>query len=460
MGSKNARSTAGVGAIKQDVALLDPEICSLATLAACFANIQRGISKTAQTAQTLRQNASWCADETALTGGLESVSLEAAMAPVLDLGELEAQLRQTHILRFDYFWEQLQAIANGNFTTALRAMRSPSSADANILASLCALSDYYAAVLRGLGPAAREKSGLLSDEEACQVLSTVLLNGSTTVQMSGGYPTVEDAVLWERWDAEPVSAFKWFKLYLRMQEKFGFRDFIQFQSYLQFGTAGVVEHTAKAFATPADAICSLGVEGSESGAAEHLSEELGMSSTALAKGILNPSSIANKQELLRIRAYFHLFYWDLRCTQYDKWERALLQRRGERRAAFLLDEQYATFERVFGLIKTRVMESAGLLSPNDAIRALQDIAKMMRLTTGYHADKPLHGESGAFSGRNGLGATAISTNGTFVGVGEAGNSGVDEFGNPIGSDDGGLGARPQLVINFVKPPNAIDACTE
>ena len=460
MGVKNARSTAGAGGVKQGVALLDPEICSLATLAACFANIQRGISKTAQTTQTLRQNASLRADEAILEGAPGSVTLEASAEPALDLEELEAQLRQTHILRFDYYWEQLQSVANGNFTAALRAMRAPGSADANALASLCALSDYYAAVLRGLGSAARKRGGLLSDEEACQALSDVLLNGSTVVQMSRGYPTVEDAVLWERWDAEPVAAFRWFKLYLRMQEKFGFRDFIQFQSYLQFGTAGVVAHTHNMFATPADALCSLGVEGFENGASEQLSEELGMSSTTLAKGILNPSSVANKQELLRIRAYFHLFYWDLRCTQYDKWERVLLQRRGERRAAFLLDEQYATFERVFGLVKARVVESAGLLSPNDAVKALQDIAKMMRLTTGYHADKPLRGESGTLGGRNGSGVALVSTNGAFVDIGEGGNSGVDEFGDPTDGEGGGLGVRPQLVINFVKSPNAIDACTE
>jgi len=427
-----------------DVTLLDPEICALATLAACFANIHRGMSKTAQIAQTMQQEAHLGVAGGAESGGVADVAdgsvtgaAENISQPVPNLEEFGAQLRQVHILRFDYYWAQLQA--------AGARMSDQMQSQPRSLATLCALSDYYAAMSRGLNNAARVRSGLLSDEEACTCLADVLLNGSTTVQTSQGYPTVDDAVIWERWDTEPVNAFRWFKLYLRMQEKFGFRDFAHFQIYLQRGTQGIVAHTSKTFATPVDALCSLSVEGMENGVAEVLDEELGISSSLLAVGVLNPSSAVNRQELLRIRAYYHLFYWDLRVTQYDKWERAMLRRRSERRTAYLMDEQYAVFADVFGRVRERVIESANLLSPNDAVKALQDIAKMLRLTAGYSADKPINAARGGGMSDVAM-ISAESSRGYDVEINEAGDSSE--------SDNEALGLRPQLVVNFIKSPHA------
>lgn len=436
-GSEDGNKHAKTGRIANTTAAdVTPEISALATLAACFANIQRGIKRVAQTAAAdVTQMV--LSEEAESSAGESAAEIATAKAAGANLADLLAQLRQINILRFDYYWQHVQD-----------NMARPQGLGRE-LEELCALSDYYAALLRGMSPDARKRSGLISDNQAQMLLANVLLNGSLPVTTYCGFPALEDTILWDRWDSEPVSAYKWFKLYLRMQEKFGFRDFAHFQTYLQWGVGGLYSQATRGiYPGAADAACSLSLDGSESGVAESMLSELGMSSSTLASGVLDPSSAVNRQELLRIRAYYHLFYWDLRCSQYDRWERALLQRRGARRTSQLLDAQFTAFEDLFTRVRMRVNESVELLSPNDAIKALQDIAKMLRVNAGFCADKPNTGaiSVGFNADRAGIGGVAGGAESANEGLG--GFDGEDEFAEE------GISDGPQLIINFIRSPYA------
>lgn len=345
-----------------------PEICSLITLAACFANIYRGIIHEDTFAQI---------DD--------------------DSGEYERIYRQMHVLKFDLFWEMLgdqenqvnrnaatgqgrQVVTDGVAVDSDKQGPRDESESIGLLEQLCALSDYYAAVLRGLPATTRAKSGLITDELAQEFLGEILLYAGIPVTSPNNYPMVDDSVFWERWDFEPASAFKWFKQYLKMSERFGFRDFEQFEQYLQRGTAGIIDSLGKQHATVAEASAGLNNE------TDDANDGVG--------GILSANTFVSMQELLRIRAYYHIFYWETRCEQYDKWERDILKARAERRTTQLLDTQYTAFNTIFCKIQKRVEETVDLLDPNDAVKALQDIAKMVRLSAGFIADKPFIGNDG------------------------------------------------------------------
>ena len=393
--------------------LITPEIAALGALAACFANIGRGLQGVSLLTSTSAQIPvtpgvideavpTQCPEPGAVnanvSNGIKNLikaqsQVQSQVQPQVQSqvqrnaeaqmrmpGGAAAQLnrlRQAFILRFDYFWDMMH-----------------NNTSAQPLKSLCALSDYYAATLGGYQPKSAVDSGSdgnglqFTEFEIQQMLSDIMLNGSQTITDYMGYPAVEDSVLWERWDSEPAAAFKWFKLYLRMQDRFGFRSFAFFQEYLQCGLSKVLtKATSGIYSRIPDAFASMGAYDDELENAE-LGSELGIKRTALVDGILNPSSVINRQELLKIRAYYHLFYWDLRCSQYDLWEKALLYRRGQRRANLLLDSQFTDLTELYEKVRARVCETTELMSPNDAMRALQDIAKMLRVTVGYYGDKP------------------------------------------------------------------------
>lgn len=343
-----------------------PEICALATLAACFANIKNGVA-------------------------LQKEAYDAAIHPVSD-----------YVLRYDLFWSLLEE------------RTEPPSPD-SLLNQLCSLSDYYANVLRH-GNSEKARLGGIGEAGAQSSLIDLILHGSIDVTKPYQYPMVGDSVYWERWDFEPAGAYRWFQLYLKMNEMFGCRDFTKFQQYLQYG-ASYAFGEAQTLTDPALHL-AVGMD-------LEIAEQVVLGKSG---GLLRNDSIVNVQELLRIRSYYHLFYWNERATQFDIWEQQLLKKRSEFRASQLLDTQYTAFAAVFEKVRERVLSTVPLLDPNEAIKAMQDIAKMLRLTTGYPTDKT---------------PQQVSPGGSYVAVGGYTN---DQVGSLVDGSN-----SPQIIVNFVKP---------
>lgn len=214
----------------------------------------------------------------------------------------------------------------------------------------------------------------VSEEDASDLVPRIdaelLVNGCLSIDYSLGYPVLNDSVLWERWDCESGTAYKWFRQYLTMNVKYGFRNFGQFLALLTGTVKG-----EKGFWP---AIVAVGPDATNEEAST------GAGSAAL----VNIDELSGKQEIARIKAYYHLHYWEDRCLCYDMWEAAALKERRQKRSRDLLDEQFEAFTDVFEKVQARVLSSVESMDPRDAIKAMQDIAKLLRVNVGMPADRP------------------------------------------------------------------------
>lgn len=240
-------------------------------------------------------------------------------------------------------------------------------ADSALMRSLLTLNDavlLYENVRR---------SGV-SEEDASDLVPRIdaelLVNGCLSIDYSLGYPVLNDSVLWERWDCESGTAYKWFRQYLTMNVKYGFRNFGQFLALLTGTVKG-----EKGFWP---AVVAVGPDATNEEASA------GAGSTAL----INIDELSGKQEIARIKAYYHLHYWEDRCLCYDMWEAAALKERRQRRSRDLLDTQFEAFTDVFEKVQARVLSSVESMDPREAVKAMQDIAKLLRVNVGMPADKP------------------------------------------------------------------------
>ena len=244
-----------------------------------------------------------------------------------------------------------------------------------------------AGMLVGNGNGAALGTGAVGEQALASIPidPDVFMNGCLAVDFSLGYPTIGNAIFWERWDNEPADAYRWFKCYLTMPENCGLRNFAQFLNILTSGSLIPVDgrhyfgsHSAQA---RDDAISSALLR--------QAVEDKNAAKPNIGGTLQVSSSVVDAQEIARIKAYYHLFYWEDRCMCFNIWETTMLQDRQARRSQFILDDHFTLFQEVFDRVATRVKDSVEMMDPKDAIKALQDIAKMMRLSVGMPADKPV-----------------------------------------------------------------------
>ena len=211
----------------------------------------------------------------------------------------------------------------------------------------------------------------------------IFVNGCLAVDFSLGYPAIGNAIFWERWDNEPADAYRWFKCYLAMPENCGLRNFAQFLNILTTGSLIPVNgrhyYGSRSAQANVDAISS---------ALQRRAIAVGDVGDKGKGELQSAGSVVDAQEIARIKAYYHLFYWEDRCMCFNIWEATMLKERQARRSQFILDDHFTLFQEVFDKVAAHVSDSVDTMDPKDAIKALQDIAKMMRLSVGMPADKP------------------------------------------------------------------------
>ena len=272
--------------------------------------------------------------------------------------------------------------------------------------------------------------------------SELLINGTIAVDFTQGYPVVNDSIMWERWDSEPTQAYRWFRQYLKMTEQFGYRNFGEFIRSLSSDDAEIpVVGNSRIGSNRTKTTSAGGGAGDEIRTAEN--DILLDAFASPQMPVTNDTGVTALDPLTitKIRCYYHLFYWEDRCLCFDTWEASALKERRARRSQWLLDDQYTAFEEVFKEVHTRVMDSVGCMDPKDAMKALIEVAKVLRTTVGLPADKPDEGAAA----RGAAGGLGGSTN-------------VQVINNTTAASDmPGTAAGGGMVVNFIKAPAATEA---
>lgn len=265
--------------------------------------------------------------------------------------------------------------------------------------------------------------------------SELLINGTLSVDFTQGYPVINDSIMWERWDAEPTHAYRWFKQYLKMPGQFGYRNFGEFIRSLSSNDTEIPAVGDSKLGSNRTRVTSVGGSGVMDD--DILLDAFAAPQTPIENDL--GACALDAPTIARIRCYFHLFYWEDRCLCYDMWEAVALKERRARRGQWLLDDQFTVFDEVFKEVHSRVMNSVGSMDPKDAVKALVDIAKMLRTTVGLPADRPEEGAARA--------------------AGVAGSTNVQVINNPAPTPEstGNVGG---MVVNFIKVPVASDVLPE
>ena len=406
------------------MAIIQAEVERLEMLATCFSNISPLLAKFLTSEQIRRGSAVSCVPEEELAADCgflperrndlpASRTTRSAISPRSLRG---ARITHSHqakpaIERIATYKPPINILDVDAFLTL--------EADSGLMRSLLALND---AVL--LYENARRNG--VSEEDASDLVPRVdaelLVNGCLSVDYSLGFPVLNDSVFWERWDCETGTAYKWFRQYLNMKVKYGFRNFGQFLALL----TGTVKGEGGFW----PAVVAAGPDATDEEASA------GAGSTAL----VNIDELSGKQEIARIKAYYHLHYWEDRCLCYDLWEAAALKERRQKRSRDLLDDQFEAFTDVFEKVQARVVASIDSMDPRDAIKAMQDIAKLLRVNVGMSADKPADYVEGPsivnanITNNNSGGAGGLNEGAPHFSVHFVASKSDEEDGAPIDAD--------------------------